>query len=140
MPAALVWAERETDVGPDDEPVPPDQSGITPDGRAARMVTDVSSPPVRWPRRATTVTSVLGARCWIVTPDGVLPAYRALSEPHPSEVGSIDFSAGLEGLDQPVVTTMVILCHEADYYRWADNGRAADVDVYKVEASLVWLE
>lgn len=142
VPVDQVWIEflASSDDG---EPILPYQEDIAPESRSQRLVPDIKSPPVRWPRLATKVTSVLGARCWIVSPDGVLPGFRALTEPYrtkPGTVPRVNLREGLDGLDKPVVTTSVTVTHERDWYRWKDTGDTRDMMLIEIETSLVWLE
>lgn len=124
----------------DATPITPDQSDLFPASRSASLVTDPTEPPVRWPRRATSERFLTGARCWFLWRDGPIRAYRAVGEPRREEVGTVNLSRGLEGLDKPVVSTVVPLFHEADWYRWLDTGDSPDSGLVRAETNLVFLE
>lgn len=123
-----------------EQPVPPDQSELRPSARSASLVTDLDSPPVRWPRRANGQEFVTGARCWVIDSGGPRRDWRAVGEPRKSEVGTIDFTQGLDGLDQPTVSTMIPLLREPDWYQLIDTGGSQTDEVLLAESYLVFLE
>lgn len=124
----------------DASPISPDQSDIRRDSRSASLVTDSTQPPVRWPRQATRERFVTGSRCWFLHREGPQRGYRAVGEPRRREVGTIDFSRGLEGLDTPIISTMIPLYRERDWYRWMDTGDRPEEPLVLAETKLVYLE
>lgn len=141
VPLDRIWIEEPEPMGADDEPVPLGQDDIAEFARTRRLVPDRAVPPVRWPRRATTVTSTTGARCWLATPDGVLDGYRALSEPYktePGEVNRLRLREGIEGMDKPEVTTAVLVTTDQLWHHATDTGEP--VDTRSVEPYLVWCQ
>lgn len=139
VPVERAYYESLVPMG-DASPVAGDQSDIPPASRTASLLTEPSEPPVRWPRRATGESFLTGARCWFLERDGPIRAYRAVGEPRRQEVGTVDFSNGLEGLDTPVVSAMVPLYAEPDWYRWMETGTDPDEGLVIAEASLVFVE
>lgn len=137
VPVDRAYYEMLVPMG-DAAPVASDQSEIPPASRTASLVTEPIEPPVRWPRRATRDSFLTGARCWVLSQDGPIRAYRAVGEPRRREVGTVDLSNGLEGLDTPVVSAMVPLYPEPEWYRWMDTGEWPDFVL--AEASLVFVE
>lgn len=138
VPAARVYLEFEHPVGAD-TPTVPDQSDLAQERRSNSLVADPTVPPVRWPRRADGELRVTGARCWMLSHLGIESGFRAVGEPRREEVGTIDFRHGLEGLDEPVISTSLPLIAESEWYAWHDTGRSPS-QRSMVEAALVWLE
>lgn len=134
-----VWYEVEQTVSAEDEPVPVPQDDIRARDRSAELVVDVDCPPVRWPRRATSVPAMMaGGRCWI----GANSSFRVVSQPYRHEVAGMDLSRGLDGLDEPVHAPVMHVVDEADWYRMIDGyvGTNDEFKIFQVQASLVWLE
>lgn len=141
-PVPVEQVYYETGVAMDDAaPTVPDQSDIPHYARSASLVTDPERPPIRWPRPASRERFVTGARCWLIRNAGPEPGYRVAGEPRRGEVGTIDFNAGLEGLDTPVISSVLPVYGESSWYRWMDTGELRDDDrAIFVEVVLVSLE
>ncbi|MFD9964853.1 hypothetical protein [Amycolatopsis sp. NPDC058986] len=139
VPADRVWFELTDMVDPDAAPAPLDQSDLLPGYRSVSLVSDPTMPPVRWPRRADGERAVTGARCWLVMESGVHGGFRAAGEPRRSEVPAVNLSRGLEGLNQPVIGTIIPLYREMDWYRWQDTGDLPR-QRFDAESQLVYLE
>lgn len=140
VPVELVYYETTVPIG-DVGPRPTDQSDMPSYARCASLVTDPERPPIRWPRRATRERFVSGARCWLIREAGPDPGYRIVGEPRRAEVPTIDFDAGIEGLNTPVISSEVPVYSESNWYRWMDTGELPAGDpVVLAEAALVWLE
>lgn len=140
VPVSQLFVELAVHVAEDEQPTLPDQSDVPPSARCASLVPDPAAPPVRWPRVATQERHLTGARCWVLHQDGPRPGWRAVGEPRRAEVGTIDFSAGLDGLDRPTVSTVMPVCREDGWYRLLDTGDLGSTPLASAEVSLVYLE
>lgn len=142
VPVEQVWLELPEPMDTD-EPVLLAQDDIAESTRSRRLVPDPMVPPIRWPRRATTVSSVLGARCSIATPDGLKAGFRALTEPwrtRPGEINRVRFRGGVDGLDDPEVTLVITLTTDAAWHKATDTGRLDHDALFDAEPDLVWLD
>jgi hypothetical protein len=136
-PLSGLWVELPQDVG-NVSPIPPDQSDVRPAFRTKSIVADLSRPPVRWLRFSQFETEVNGSRCWVLTPSGASPAWRACGEPRRKVYSTIDLTDGLDGLDKPVVGTVVPVCLEEEWYQWRQTGQPPRLR--RIPTQLVWLE
>lgn len=139
VPAARIYLEVEHAIGPGDESSSPDQSDLAPERRSASLVAEPAVPPVRWPRRADRELRTTGARCWILGEHGIQSGFRAVGEPRRREVGTVEFGGGLDGLDDPVISTSLPVVVESDWYAWHDTGTSPPRH-WIVESALTWLE
>lgn len=133
-----LWVEVRQEVG-NVSPMEPDQADIVGQFRTKSIVSDLSRPPVRWLRFAQLETEVTGARAWMMTPQGPSSGWRVVGEPRRRTFETtLNFTRGLDSLDEPVVGTVVPVCTEADWYRWRQTG---EVPQCKWPATqFVWLE
>jgi hypothetical protein len=139
QPVETLWVEQPVDVG-NTSPVPLNQDDLPRSARTKSLVVDATRPPVRWLRFAPHESEVTGGRAWVLTPDGPTRGLRVLGEPRRwTFANAIDWSKGLEGLDQPALGTAVPVCTEQAWYRWRRTGDAP-VAVEFFPTALVWLE
>lgn len=137
-PLSDLWVEVPQDLG-NVARTQPDQSDLHKSLRARSIVDDATRPPFRYLRFGPTQEKMTGDRCWVLTPAGPTPDWRVGGEPRRGAYhGTIDFTAGLEGLDQPITGTLVPVCKEDAWFRWKQTG---EVPRYALAAPrFVWLE
>lgn len=130
-PVEQIWVEQpvELDAMADEER--PELSGT--------LVEDTSRPPVRWLRPATAERAITGTRVWVISSQGPIHGLRALGEPRREAMPTtLNLSAGLDGLDEPVVGTVIPVATESEWYRWRQSSQR--MQAITMAAQFVWLE
>lgn len=137
-PLSGLWVELPQDLGNVARPQP-DYADVRRSLRTTSIVADLTRPPVRWLRFGMLETELTGSRCWVLTPEGPQSAWRVCGEPRRgSYTTTINFNDGLDGLDKPVIGTLVPACPEDAWYRWRQTGEPPEVTLYATQ--FVWLE
>jgi hypothetical protein len=137
-PLSELWVELPQDLGNVARPEP-DQSDVHRLTRTKSFVADSTQPPFRWLRFGMLETELTGSRCWILTPEGPLSGWRVCGEPRRGPyTTTVNLTEGLDGLDKPVVGTLVPVCQEDAWYRWRQTSEAPTLTM--VATQFVWLE